>query len=248
MSTHWLACRLAERRDWAEGLATFVLDGEVPDFEAGQFLRVGLDIGEREPLSRPYSVGSAPRNPLEFFIVRVEGGALTPRLFDLKIGDTVLVHPRCGGVFTLALVPTAPVLWMVSTGTGLAPFISMLRSGAPLERFERVVVVQGVRFPEQLCYVEELEAMGASSGGRVQHLAIASRADGARTLRGRVTTLLEDGQLEAAAGVEMSPFTSQVMLCGNPDMIAEMQERLEGRGMLRNRKRTPGHVTLEKYW
>jgi ferredoxin--NADP+ reductase len=166
MSDPWQCFRLRTRRDWAEGLATFHLDGETPEFRAGQFLRLGVDLGEREPLSRPYSVASAPGEPLEFFIVRVDGGALTPRLFDLPLGAELKVHPRAGGVFTLGMVPDAETLWFISTGTGLAPFVSMLRQGEPFERFERVVVVQCVRQPEQLCYVEELNALGGGQAGQ----------------------------------------------------------------------------------
>lgn len=247
-TTQWLPCPLVERRDWAEGLATFVLDGPVPEFEAGQFLRIGVDTGEREPLSRPYSVASAPGQPLEFFIVRVEGGALTPRLFDLAPGDTILVHPRCGGAFTLASAPEAEVLWLVATGTGLAPYISMLRAGQLWDRFGQVVLVQGVRQGDQLCYLPELDALAQARPGRLRHLAVVSRQDYPGALRGRITSLLVDGQLEEAAGAPLRPESSHVLLCGNPDMVLEMQTLLEERGMRRHRKREPGHFTLEKYW
>lgn len=244
----WIRHTLTRRHDWSEGLSTFHLEGEVPEFQSGQFLRVGLDVGEDKPLSRPYSVASSPDSHLEFFIVLVEGGALTTPLFELSPGDEVLVHPRAGGVFTLDWVPAAEVLWLVATGTGLAPYISMLRSGAVWERFQRVVLVQGVRYASQLCYVEELEQRSQASDGRVTQVNFASREEAEGTLHGRVTTALKDGSLEEAAGAELRPETSQVLLCGNPAMVAEMQVMLKERGMERNRRRAPGHVTVEKYW
>ena len=248
MSDPWQCFRLRTRRDWAEGLATFHLDGETPEFRAGQFLRLGVDLGEREPLSRPYSVASAPGEPLEFFIVRVDGGALTPRLFDLPLGAELKVHPRAGGVFTLGMVPDAETLWFISTGTGLAPFVSMLRQGEPFERFERVVVVQCVRQPEQLCYVEELNALAAARPGKIRQVNLATRAAADGVLFCRITQAFTDGSLEEAAQATLTPETAQVMLCGNPDMLIDMQALLGERGMRKNRKREPGHVTVEKYW
>ncbi|MCK6524063.1 ferredoxin--NADP reductase, partial [Myxococcota bacterium] len=218
------------------------------EFNAGQFLRLGVDLGEREPLSRPYSVASAPGEPLEFFIVRVEGGALTPRLFDLPLGAELKVHPRAGGVFTLGMVPDAETLWFISTGTGLAPFVSMLRQGEPFARFERVVVVQCVRQPDQLCYLDELSALAAARPGRLTQVNLATRAPAENTLFCRITQAFEDGRLEQAAEASLTPERAQVMLCGNPEMVADMQTLLGERGMRKNRKREPGHITVEKYW
>ncbi|MCB9797551.1 MAG: ferredoxin--NADP reductase [Alphaproteobacteria bacterium] len=244
----WIRHTLSRRQDWSEGLATFHLEGEVPEFKSGQFLRVGLDIGEDKPLSRPYSVASAPDGHLEFFIVLVEGGALTTPLFELAEGDEVLVHPRAGGVFTLDWVPDAEAIWLVATGTGLAPYISMLRGAEVWEKFDKVVLVQGVRKAEQLCYLEELDAISEAKDGRLRQVNFTSREASPHALEGRVTSAVEDGSLEEAAGVRLGPETSQVLLCGNPAMVKEMQSLLGARGMERNRRRSPGHVTVEKYW
>lgn len=244
----WIVGELAGRVDWAPGLATFRLDGEVPDFLPGQFTRVGLDFGEEEPLSRPYSLASAPGDSVELFVVRVDGGALTGPLFDAPLGTPVWVHRRAAGAFTLDAVPDAPELWLVCTGTGLAPFVSMLRAGEPFRRWERIILVQSVRFADQLAYAEELTALSAASAGRMQRVCLVSREAVNGALHGRVTDALRDGALEAASGASLRPDRAQVMLCGNPEMVDEMQVLLEQRGMLRNRRRRPGHVTVEKFW
>lgn len=244
----WIIARLHQRIDWADSLATFVLDGEVPDFLPGQFLRVGMDLGEAEPTSRPYSLASAPGAPLELFVVRVEGGALTPSLFEAPLGAPIFVHRRAAGVFTLEGVPSASELWLIGTGTGLAPYISMLRDGGLFSRFERVILVQSVRYPTQLAYADEIAAEVAARGGRLTHLRLVSQGAAPGALRGRVTTALHDGSLEAAAGSALVPERAQVLLCGNPDMVIEMQSLLGERGMSRNRRRAPGHVTAEKFW
>ncbi|MCB9759302.1 MAG: ferredoxin--NADP reductase [Alphaproteobacteria bacterium] len=244
----WIKTRLAHRHDWTEGLATFTLDGEVPDFNAGQFLRMGIDVGEDKPLSRPYSVASAPGHPLEFYIVLVEGGALTTPLFQLPLGAELLVHPRAGGVFTLDWVQPAETLWLVATGTGLAPYIAMMRTEEPWQKFQRIVLIQGARYLHQIAYREELDAHAAAHPGQLVQVNLVTREEAEGAIRGRVTELLEDGRLEEAAGAALTPETSQVLLCGNPVMVQEMQSLLGDRGMIRNRKRAPGHVTVEKYW
>lgn len=240
-SDRWTQVPLLERRDWAPGLATFTLGDVRPELTPGQFMSVGLE-GPDGVIRRPYSVASALGEPLEFFIVRVDGGALTPRLFDLSPGDRVWIDPRPAGAFTLRFVPPAPVLWLIATATGLAPYISMLRAGVT-ERFERVVVVQGVRTGDQLAYADELRAHP-----QVTWVPLTSREVHPGALTGRVTQALLDGRLEGAAGASLQPSDSQVLMCGNPDMLSEMFDLLADRGMTRNRRSAPGHITLERYW
>jgi ferredoxin--NADP+ reductase len=243
----WSAGHLIARRDWAPGLATLVVAAEVEPFAPGQFVNLALDLDgviER----RSYSIASAPGKPLEFLVTEVVGGALTPRLLRLRPGDRLWVEPKPQGFFTLKWLPEARELWLVATGTGLGPFLSILASEEPWERFERVVLVHGVRDATQLAHREELLRLESERGGRFALVAALSREHAPGVLHGRVTSLLGAGELERAAGTSVTPERSHVMLCGNPAMIEEMTSLLAARGLRKHRVRAPGHVTFEKYW
>jgi ferredoxin--NADP+ reductase len=244
----WSAGHLIARRDWAPGLSTLVIEAEVEPFAPGQFVNLALELAgviER----RSYSIASPPGVPLSFLVTEVPGGVLTPHLLRLTVGDRVLVEPKPQGFFTLQWVPPAAELWLVATGTGLGPFLSLLASAALWERFERVVLVHGVRAAEHLAHRDELDALVTEKAGRFSFVPALSREPGASgILHGRVTTLLGDGSLERAAGTTLDPARSHVMLCGNPAMIEEMTARLGERGLKKHRVRTPGHITVEKYW
>lgn len=249
MPIAWQTAQLERAHEWAPGLKTLTLStkSSIP-FEAGQFVNLALDLPDGR-VTRSYSMASAPGDPdLEFFLVEVEGGALTPSLLALEPGATLFVNPLPAGHFVLAKVPDAKTLWLIATGTGLGPYISMLRTPEPWERYERIVLVHAVRQPEHLAYREELAVHAAMHDDRLRLVSIVSRADADGALRGRVTTALQDGSLEQAAGLSLAPSTSQVLLCGNPGMIGEMRTLLAERGLKRHRRRDPGHVTAEKYW
>lgn len=233
------------RTEWAPGLITLRL-GVEPSFEAGQFFNLALYL-DGEFTRRAYSAASAPGEPLEFFIAEVNDGEFSPALFALGEGQHVWVEDKPQGFFTLRYVPDATDLWLVATGTGLGPFIAMLRSGQVWERFRRVVVVHGVRDTAQLAYRAELAAWSEQRAlGVVTCLSRAAAAP--PLLHGRVTQALANGSLEAAAGISISPEHSHIMLCGNPEMVAEMSALLHERGLSKHRQRKPGHITTEKYW
>ncbi len=241
----WSQAKVVAKRIWAPGLATLQLRAETERFEAGQFFNLGLIVdGELE--RRAYSASSAPGSPLEFFIARVDDGAFSPALFALREGDSLWVERKPQGFFTLRYVPQAKHLWLIATGTGLGPFIAMLRSGELWSRFERVIVVHGVRDASQQAYQNELAEL--SQQHKVALVTCASRVTGPDLVAGRVTRALSDGSLEASAGAGIRPEDSHVMLCGNPAMIGEMTDLLKARGLAKHRVRKPGHITTEKYW
>jgi ferredoxin--NADP+ reductase len=244
----WSAGQLIARQDWAPGLATLAVDAAVEPFAPGQFVNLALEIGgltER----RSYSIASPPGKPLKFLITEVAGGKLTPALLALRIGDPVLVEPKPQGFFTLKWVPDAREVWLVATGTGLGPFLSLVASDELWQRFERVVLVHGVRDRTQLAHRDELLALTEQRAGRLALVSALSREPGTpELLHGRLTTLLSDGSLERAAKTTLDPARSHVMLCGNPAMIEEMTALLGERGLRKHRQRAPGHITVEKYW
>lgn len=244
----WSEGRILERREWAPGLVSLRVAAEIAPFEPGQFVNVGLRVGG-ELVFRAYSLASPPAGPLEFYVTEVQGGELTPRLSALAPGDSVLVEQHPQGFFTLRYVPDAAELWLLATGTGLGPFMSMLRSSEIWSRFGRLVLAHGVRERRQLGYRDELAELSAQHDGRLVYVPVLSREPAAGdALHGRLTTTLADGSLEARAGVKLQEARSHLLLCGNPDMIHDVTALLEARGLRRHRQRKPGHITIEKYW
>jgi len=216
-------------------------------FRPGQFMNLGLHLPGGF-VSRSYSLASAPDAPLEVLLARVGDGALTPALFELREGATLQLDPKPQGFFTFDYVPPHRELWLLATGTGLGPFLSMLRSGQAFERAERVILVHGVRGPVELSHREELAALVGARGGAFRYLPVLSRESEAGLPQGRLTALLKSGELEHHAQTEIKAESAHFMLCGNPSMIDEVITLLTERGLRRHRQRTPGHITTEKYW
>ena len=160
----------------------------------------------------------------------------------LKQGDRLFAAPKIIGTFTLHDVPLNHNLVLVSTGTGLAPFISMLRTSSTWSPTRNIVVVHGVRFPEDLAYRRELEGY-ARDHKNFTYIPVVSRAGPDWTgRRGHAQKLFTEGVLE------LSPTTDHVFLCGNPAMIEETQALLESKGYTAHSKKHPGTLHLEKYW
>src|SRR5438067_5176422 len=150
MSDKWLTGRVVENRQWTEALFSLRVEGAPLNFQAGQFVRIALDInGER--VARAFSFVNPPQDPvLEFYGVIVPEGPLSPRLAKLKSGDALHVAGNPAGFLVLSEVPEAGALWLISTGTGLAPFLSILRTVTAWRRFRKVVLVHAVRYAHEL--------------------------------------------------------------------------------------------------
>jgi ferredoxin--NADP+ reductase len=248
----WVEGRVHGKRHWTQSLFSLQVDAPDVGFEAGQFGRLALPAppGHKEPmLGRPYSFVNSPDvQPHEFYFTVLPDGPLTPRLAALAIGDPVWLAPRANGFFCIPEVPVAEVLWCLSTGTGLGPFLSMLRTDGPWQKFERIVLVHAVRFAVELTYRDEIAGIAAAHPGAFTFVPIVSREAHRDSLAGRIPAAIADGRLEARAGLALAPENSHAMLCGNPAMVADTQTLLETRGMRRHRRKEPGHVTVETYW
>ncbi len=252
--------------------------GTVPPFHAGQFVRLGLPrpmatdrvagAGPLTPegaggplLSRPgrirytrraYSIASSPTvtEYMEFFVVRIEAGALTPRLWELAVGDRLWMDRVANGEFTLDVAPPDKDMVMVSTSTGIAPFMSMLRTYRGQDRWRRFVLINGVRRAADLGYRSELDAI-TRDDPTVYYVPLATREpedSGWTGLRGRVQTALEPATYRRVAGAPLDPAECHVFLCGNPDMIVDVQQLLEGRGYVADSRAGRGNIHLERYW
>ena len=246
MSEKWIEARVLENRHWTDALFSLRVEGAELSFQAGQFVRLALDVdGER--VARPFSFVNPPADPvLEFYGIVVPQGPLSPRLEKLAAGDALYVAPRPAGFLVLSEVPDADTLWLMSTGTGIAPFLSILRTDVPWQRFSNVVLVHAVRHARELVYHDLIKDLKRQKS--LRYVTFVSRESAPGSLAGRIPAAIRDERLEAAAGLRLGAQGSQVMLCGNPEMLADVAAALAERGMRKHRRRAPGHITVESFW
>ena len=175
-------------------------------------------------------------------------GPLSPRLATLTTGESVWLAPRANGFFSIAETADAESLWCLSTGTGIGPFLSMLRTGDPWKKFGRVVLVHSVRYAEELTYRDEIAGIERDASRSVRLRADGQPRRARHALAGRIPNAIDDGRLETRVGLSLTPENAHAMLCGNPAMVDDVQKVLASRGMRRHRRKEPGHITLETYW
>lgn len=223
-------------------------------FRAGQFTKLGVTKADGSTVWRAYSVVSSPYDEfLEFFSIVVPGGEFTSELSRLKVGDTLMVERQAYGYLTLDRFIDGRDLWLLATGTGVAPFLSILQDFEVWEKFERIVLVYSAREARELAYQDLIADLGqreylAEHVHKLTYIPIVTREHVPGALNGRITTLIESGELERAAGVELSPEHSRVMLCGNPQMIDDTRKLLKERNLQLSLTRRPGQVAVENYW
>jgi len=215
-------------------------------FDNGQFVMIGLNLpkpdGGMKPLMRAYSIASANwEEQLEFFSIKVADGALTSKLRDIKPGDEVLIGRKPTGTLLISDLHPGRNLYLLGTGTGLAPWMSIIKDPETYERFERVVLCHGVRSEADLCYrdyiVNELprhELLGDILRERLLYYPAVTREDfvfEGRPQRGRLTDLMATGQMMADLGLDpLDPAKDRAMICGSPGMLADFRALLDGRG------------------
>lgn len=245
----WVNATVKEVRNWTDSLFSLVVNAPVDPFIAGQFAKLGLEIdGQR--VQRAYSYVNAPNNPdLEFYLVDVPDGKLSPRLHALQAGDSLMVTKEAAGFFVVDEVPECDTLWMLATGTAIGPYLSILQQGENLARFQHIVLVHATRYAADLSYLPLMQQLQQRYGDKLRIQTVVSREQVAESLTGRVPALIESGELESRVGLKIDAESSHVMLCGNPQMVRDTQQVLmASREMRKHLKRKPGHITSEHYW
>jgi ferredoxin--NADP+ reductase len=246
---------LTEVRVWSPNLFSLRCTRDAGfRFRAGQFVRLGVRKADGSMVWRAYSVVSAPHDEhLEFFSIVVPGGEFTSELNRLAAGGELLVEKQATGYLTLDRFPDGRDLWLIGTGTGLAPFLSILQDLEVWQRFERILLVYSARDRGELAYQELIAELPQrewleGAGHKLQYIPVVTREPVPGALNARVTTLIENGELERAAGLKLAPEHSRIMLCGNPQMIEDTRAVLKVRNLNLALTRRPGQVAVENYW
>lgn len=221
-------------------------------FQSGQFAMIGLEVNGR-PLLRAYSMASAVYDDcLEFFSIKVPDGPLTSRLQNIKLGDEIIVGGKPTGTLLLGNLKPGRRLWLLCTGTGFAPFSSIIRDPETYERFEMVTVVEGCRLKAELEYSTQVvmdvrwhEYLGEMAEGKLEYYATVTREPFHH--QGRIPDLIISGKLFEDMGVPyMTPENDRVMMCGNPNMLADTKRLLIEMGFEEGNSGTPGEFVIEK--
>jgi ferredoxin--NADP+ reductase len=249
---------------WAPNLFSFRLTRfKGFRFTPGQFARLGVkkpDPGNPKNPSgekiawRAYSIVSADYDEhLEFYSIVVPGGEFTSELARLQVGDTVYVEKTNYGFLTLDRFENGADLWMLSTGTGLAPFLSMLWDPRTWEMYENLIVVHSVRYPNELAYADTIDGfrqheLFAEMAAKLRYARTVTRARLPGALERRIPAAIEDKSLEAHVGLPLDHQRSRIMICGNPEMVDETRKLLASRGYSTSRRGAPGHMAVENYW
>ena len=276
MSDNIQTVTVLSKTTWTPNLFSFTVSR--PDsfkFTAGQFVRLGVnpshlnyykqqgkagnDVANEalnEDIFRAYSIVSSPFDEvLEFFSIVIPDGAFTSQLQHLEVGDELLLNTMPFGFLTLARYqkPLPKDLWLLATGTGLAPFLSMLQDLKTWEDYEHIILAYSARSIEELAYVDKIKSLQEDFGSLVDNPAklifipVVTREPIEGALTERLPKLLLDGTLQERAGIALDVDSTHVMLCGNPDMVEDTKETLKSLGLVMNR-RGEGNIAVENYW
>ena len=283
MSDNIQKVTVLSKTTWTPNLFSFTVSRpDSFKFTAGQFVRLGvnpshlkyykqlsavadtddddddeeLDETLDEDIFRAYSIVSSPFDEiLEFFSIVIPDGAFTSQLQHLEVGDELLLNTMPFGFLTLARYqkPLPKDLWLLATGTGLAPFLSMLQDLKTWEDYEHIILAYSARSTEELAYIDKIESLQEDFGSLVDNPAklifipIVTREPVEGALTERLPKLLLDGTLQEHAGIALDVDSTHVMLCGNPDMVEDTKETLKSLGLVMNR-RGEGNIAVENYW
>ena len=245
--------RVLSVHHWTDRLFSFTTTRDPAlRFSNGHFTMIGLKINGK-PVLRAYSIASANyEDHLEFLSIKVDGGPLTSHLKNIQIGDAVIVGRKPTGTLVADYLLPGKRLYMLSTGTGLAPFMSIVRDPDIYEKFDQIVLVHGVRQVDELAYHDMLlehlpnhEFLGELVSSKLRYYPTVTRESFRNT--GRVTDLIESGKL--FDDLEVPPFdptVDRVMICGSAEMLRDLKHILEARGFKEGNTSTPGDFVIER--
>lgn len=241
-------------RHWTDRLFSFKTTRDQSlRFSNGHFTMIGLRLETGKPLLRAYSIVSANyEDHLEFFSIKVQDGPLTSRLQHIKVGDKIVVGRKPTGTLLIDYLLPGKTLYLVGTGTGLAPFLCLIRDPATYEKYEKVVLFHGVREVNELAYTDLInvdlpkdEFLGEFVTAQLLYYPSVTREPFKN--RGRATDLFASGKLESDLGLpKLDPARDRIMICGSPALNKDMRELLDARGFIEGNTTTPGDYVVER--
>jgi ferredoxin--NADP+ reductase len=241
---------------WTDHLFSFKITRDSAyKFIPGQFARLGIKKEDDSLVWRPYSIVSADYDEeLEFYSIIVPDGEFTQKLKNIKIGDELFLDKTSYGLLTTDRFENGKDLWLLSSGTGLAPFISILYDFSVWEQYDKVILVHCVRTKDELVYQDTINELKLNEyytdviKDKLHYVRVVTRENDGGDLYNRITTLLESGNLEKFVNLNLNIEDSRIMICGNPDMVDDIRKLLTSRGLTISRRSNPGNMAVENYW
>lgn len=246
------ALRVREVKHYTDRLFSFKTERPAAfRFRSGEFAMIGLEL-DGKPLVRAYSIASPNwEDHLEFYSIKVSDGPLTSRLQNIQVGDHILIRPKPVGTLVFDALLPGKRLFLISTGTGLAPFASVVRDPEAYERFDHIYLLHTCREVSELTYGRDLiqsvlthEFLGELAEGKLHHLPATTREKSEHM--GRINTWIEDGRLAKFAGGALTPKTDRVMICGSMAMLETLKDCCEILGFDEGSNSMPGQFVIEK--
>ena len=253
MTTTWVSATVINNEKLTDRHFALTVKADLMPFEAGQFARFRVEVvndeGELEAFAKPYSFINTPdEESVEIYFDIVPNGKVSNGLAALRAGDSVDISQPCVGFFVLSQIPDARDLWMMATGTGIGPYLSILKTEKVWDRFENIILVHAVPYANELTYSKTICHFSEHYPSTFQFIPVVSREGHQGALKGRIQDLIESGAFEEKAGVVISKKDSHVMLCGNSGMLKGSKAVLKERGLERHLNHKPGHVSSETYF
>ncbi|ABJ90828.1 ferredoxin--NADP reductase [Buchnera aphidicola] len=245
----WLEIKLIAIKKWKNNLFSLIVQAPINKFIAGQFTKLSYIKKNKKRIQRAYSFVNSPNSKnLEFYILLIKNGLLTPKLYDIK-NNKIFISKNSFGFFTISELPKKENLWMIATGTAIGPYCSILKYENILKKFKKIILIHAVKYSIDLNYLNLFKKIKKKYKKNIKIKIILSQEKRKDYLFGRIPNLIASGELEKSVKEPLNSKNSHVMLCGNPNMIKDTQKiLLQYKKMKKHFRRNPGHITSENYW
>ncbi|CAL4324884.1 Flavodoxin/ferredoxin--NADP reductase [Buchnera aphidicola (Chaitophorus sp. 3695)] len=249
--TLWVKAKVQKIKYWKKNLLYISLKAPIDKFIAGQFSKIRIENSyTHKKIQRAYSFVNPPQsNKIEFFITLIKNGIMSKKLASLKIKQEILISKKSYGFFTLKEIKPSKILWMFSTGTAIGPYLSILQEKNDTKKFKKIILVHSVRYFSDLKYLKLIQNIKKTYQGKLITIITISRENKQHFYYGRIQKLLLNNKLEKDISINMNPKNSNIMLCGNPNMVEDLFKILvKEKNMTKNLRKKPGNITRENYW
>ncbi|BGI51616.1 MAG: ferredoxin--NADP(+) reductase [Buchnera aphidicola (Ceratovacuna japonica)] len=249
--TDWIKATVIKIKKWKFPLFSIILNAKISPFIAGQFTKIAI-LKNKKKIQRAYSYVNSPKNKnLEFYITYVKNGIITKKLYNLKPGKIVMISKKSFGFFTLKEIPSTRNLWMISTGTAIGPYLSILQDdNEEIKKFKKIILIHAVRYKNQFNYKNIIKKIMFKHKNNFIFQKIVSREKlNKKYLFGRIPKLFSNDSIEKITKTKINNKNSHFMICGNPNMVKDTNKILiEKYKLKKNLRKNPGHITNENYW